>query len=1002
MKILITVAVWGKKYRDLFTDYSLASQMAENNIPELSKDHTISYHIITSIIDKKNLEKHAQVKELGKYANIIWDALENHGYDPHAIPTGPAGEKYAFLSLLQNIAITKSFDHDAIMFNYADFIWSKGSMSHVIRNMAGGTDAVLSFCLPVDTTKGVKELDKFRRRRIRGAGVIELPERAGADLAIRCLHRETKLRYWDDPAFTVTPTYLMWPVDDEGIIVRAYHQTILALKVDANDPVYRAGIPGSSLDGYFTALLADRDGIHHLTSSDDALVFSLYETIVESHIGGPSRKEWAGFTRDVSLRECLRGVVSEGQRKFALKPIEVRRNYDQRNRWRKTINDSKKIIQSFHKTTEFDPDEFERMHNNEAGLEEISRLWKQNTHASLNGDRGLRNSLVGFYRNYVLHRMDLLYRKLLIALAGGAGGQVKKYIGANRARRLRLAVERLFFGAPRSQPVSDIEQPNVDPIASVTRELLLSGKWREIVDLLLPMLQPIDLVPGVAVSRSALAMMRIGSLSEEMITETNDMADLEATLLCAEEALRALTAEAPSWIEGHRALARNLWFQGRIDEAMKCFEGAERRLPSLAKAAGWEPNDRVILPRNCAQVIGLMGHIDAFVKQKILNNDRRPYHLISPQLEVVNQTFLEYWKSYLHVELLPPDVPPAPTQIEAAYTVNWNWVLPRGKNTLTHVHRGIARIQRQWEKDQRESLLRLNLVHSEMLDRQKAAWGMADKDWFVCLHVRSAGFYDEQDHAAQHFRNTHIDDYYPMIKWILDNGGWVVRMGDASAPPLDQDAFGKNADRVIDYAHSPEKSPALDVALCASCRLFVSSPSGLHTVAHAFGRPACYVNYPVYAGFPWHPGEIFIPQRYFSHRLKRVLTLSEILSSTLVHADHHFMLKRAGIELIHNSATDILETVREALNPDEYTISNARAGTLVRQEFDRLNSEHEVDISGQLGLHFCAEYADELCPEIDGENVSSYSAPHVSVGKVALSAAGAPTPNDAWNRSISS
>src|SRR3546814_13992305 len=100
-------------------------------------------------------------------------------------------------------------------------------------------------------------------------------------------------------------------------------------------------------------------------------------------------------------------------------------------------------------------------------------------------------------------------------------------------------------------------------------------------------------------------------------------------------------------------------------------------------------------------------------------------------------------------------------------------------------------------------------------------------------------------------------------------------MGDPSMPPIDLTQCGPFSDRVIDYAHADERSEELDVALCASCRLFVSGPSGLHTVAHAFGRPVCPVNFPIYAGFPWHPGEVFIPQRYFSRSLGRVESMEE-------------------------------------------------------------------------------------------------------------------------------
>jgi putative glycosyltransferase (TIGR04372 family) len=527
-----------------------------------------------------------------------------------------------------------------------------------------------------------------------------------------------------------------------------------------------------------------------------------------------------------------------------------------------------------------------------------------------------------------------------------------------------LAVERVLYRGGRGLP--EAVTP-LTPIIAVTlddaRALLSSCNWEELAHRLQTSMVAFELVPNVTISPRALALMQVGSFCEAMISDISDMDELVTVLAITEVALRTLIVEAPLWTEGHRFLARNMWFQGRLKEAMACFEDAEACLPKLAEAAGWDPNGRVMLPRNCAHVIGLMGHIDAFVKHKILSGDDRPYYLVAPEHEVVNQVFLDYWKAYLHVDS-PPKELAAPSHLEAAYTVNWNWILPQPDGALVHVHRGIARTQKSWHEQDRESLLRLNFLHAEILSRQTAEWGMKPDDWFVCLHVRSAGFYTEQEGTAQHFRNTSIDDYYPMIKFIVETGGWVIRMGEASAPPLDLETIGTGRDRVIDYAHSPQRSAELDVALCASCRLFISSPSGLHTVAHAFGRPVCYVNFPIYAGFPWHPGEIFIPQRYYSRSLERVLTLSEILSSHLVYADHHFLLQRAGVDLLHNTPAEIAETVREALDPEEYGTANVRQARQVREEFDRLNAEHELDISGQLGLYFSSVHGRELCPYI--------------------------------------
>ena len=133
--------------------------------------------------------------------------------------------------------------------------------------------------------------------------------------------------------------------------------------------------------------------------------------------------------------------------------------------------------------------------------------------------------------------------------------------------------------------------------------------------------------------------------------------------------------------------------------------------------------------------------------------------------------------------------------------------------------------------------MKLNKKHKNILNSYLNSLGYKDKDWHICVHVRSEDFYNEKNNTAQSFRNSPIEDYYLLFKKITDLGGWVFRMGDSSMPKVDKSYFKNNANKIIDYANSKFKNDVLDVAICATCKLFVSSPSGLHTVAHSFGKP---------------------------------------------------------------------------------------------------------------------------------------------------------------------
>jgi len=418
-------------------------------------------------------------------------------------------------------------------------------------------------------------------------------------------------------------------------------------------------------------------------------------------------------------------------------------------------------------------------------------------------------------------------------------------------------------------------------------------------------------------------------------------------LVKVEPLLRQAVEAAPYFVDAHRLLGRNLWMQGNHQASGAQFTEAENVRRRFALSIGRDPDDQVLLPVNCAHVLGLMGHLDAFFKYRQLTGDTRPYDLPARPDEVVNDAFFSYWKPFMAA-----DTSESLPLRHAAWGGDWNWFMPiNGK--MMHVHTAIAHIQRQWVERNLPPLLSLRPEHDQELQLFRSTIGMEPQDWFVCLHVRSAAYYD--DSAAQDFRNSHIEDYTPAIEAIVAAGGWVLRMGAPSAPPLDSRLI--DCGKVIDYAHHTHRSAVLDVALSASCRLFVSVSSGLHTVALAFGRPVCFVNIPMYAGYPWCRQNIFIPKLYYSDRLQRVLSMDEILSSSLIHADHQHLFAKEGIRLIDNTPEEIAQTVLEALN------DLGNSGSV--EDFASLVEKYDLALSPRLGRFFAKKWENELFPAED-------------------------------------
>ena len=112
--------------------------------------------------------------------------------------------------------------------------------------------------------------------------------------------------------------------------------------------------------------------------------------------------------------------------------------------------------------------------------------------------------------------------------------------------------------------------------------------------------------------------------------------------------------------------------------------------------------------------------------------------------------------------------------------------------------------------------------------------GVPTDGWFACLHVREASTWNDGESP----RNSDIGTYGELIDRITAKGGWVIRMGDGSMTPM------STMHNVVDYALSQWKSPAVDLFLTASCRVYVGTPSGILDLASLLDRPRLITNVP--------------------------------------------------------------------------------------------------------------------------------------------------------------
>lgn len=217
--------------------------------------------------------------------------------------------------------------------------------------------------------------------------------------------------------------------------------------------------------------------------------------------------------------------------------------------------------------------------------------------------------------------------------------------------------------------------------------------------------------------------------------------------------------------------------------------------------------------------------------------------------------------------------------------------------------------------------------------------GIQENDWFVGIFSRDNLYLDtiEPDFTKSkpryhEYRDGNIDMYIDAVKFIIDKGGFVVRLGKIQAKKMNF-----RHPRFIDYSFSEFKSDFMDIYLNAKCKFILTSPSGATDVARIFDTPYCGVNSMPIDHAPFNKNAIFIPKKLKKRDTGKYLSLTSYLD-LLTSAPDPFgaslktsFYDKNNIEIIDNSSKEILDITKEM--------------------FDRLNGtfvETQCDIERQL------------------------------------------------------
>ena len=258
----------------------------------------------------------------------------------------------------------------------------------------------------------------------------------------------------------------------------------------------------------------------------------------------------------------------------------------------------------------------------------------------------------------------------------------------------------------------------------------------------------------------------------------------------------------------------------------------------------------------------------------------------------------------------------------------------------------------------RPPILKLTASHATRGEEALRELGVPTGAWFVCVHSREPGYALKDDHVFLH-RNSSIDSYRLAMKEIVANGGWCVRMGEPSSPPLEP------MQGVIDYRHSPLRSDWMDVLLCASCRFFLGNTSGLFLVSSVFGVPVALAHMaPMAAAYSVGPNDLSIP-KLVADAEGEVLPFAEVFRSGIARYFKAASFDQSGLRVVDNSAEEIRELTIEMMERLEGRVTYTEEDERLQDAFRRLlrPKDYSYGSAARIGRDFLRRHANLLVQE---------------------------------------
>jgi putative glycosyltransferase (TIGR04372 family) len=409
--------------------------------------------------------------------------------------------------------------------------------------------------------------------------------------------------------------------------------------------------------------------------------------------------------------------------------------------------------------------------------------------------------------------------------------------------------------------------------------------------------------------------------------------------------------------DNYDSLARNLWYQGKTNSAIKIFDKEEkyrikiRNFYLKKKIVKNVKNNNYYLPRNTIHVLGLIGHLDAIIKFIKLKKINYKLNIIGQSHTVANYFFFNLYKKYINfieIKKCTQDL----LLEEKLYFANFHWVMPSffKKNLLQTCHKTFAETLLKWKIKKNKSLIRIN-NKDNIIEKIKTELNIPKNKTYIVIHIRSKAYQDYHNRKADSFRNMDIFSYEESINYLNSLGYYVILIGEN----IDETKINCNKHMLINYHKNSFRSEKNEIILIKNCELFIGTNSGPHWIASALGKKLCLINVPFNVGFPYYKDVIYLPLKYFKNN--KIIKIDHILKK-YSSFNFNWLFDYHKIKVLNNNSQDILLTIKEFLYEqkiikhfDLYLNFKNKINSF-RNEFKRYNKKYENKINGKIAASY--------------------------------------------------